>query len=278
MAHRQRLAAVKSVNENILRYYNLGQESSRMGGTSLERIRTENILKRFLPPTPATILDVGGADGVYAFPLAKAGYDVHLVDPVALHIEQAQEKSHSSGIQLASVSLGNALGLKFPDQFADGVLYFGPLYHLDSASDRSAALKEAHRALKPGGIFLAAFISRFASLLDGIRSHSLEQDEFAKIVDRDLNSGQHRNPTDNPAFFTDAYFHHPNEAKSEILGAGFKNITLLSVEGPFWLVSDIQEQLAKPGVSGRFLGFMERVEAEEGLIGASAHFIAVAEK
>jgi ubiquinone/menaquinone biosynthesis C-methylase UbiE len=266
------------MNENILRYYELAQESSRLSGALLERVRTESILRRFLPPAPATVLDVGGADGAYAFPLSKAGYEVHLVDPVALHIEQAREKSNSSGIPLASITLGDARELKFQNKFADAVLYFGPLYHLDVESERSTALREAYRTLKPGGILLAAFISRFASLLDGVRAHFLEKEEFARIVARDLKSGQHRNPTDNPAYFTNAYFHHPTEAKSEVLEAGFKNPRLLSVEGPFWLVTDIQEQLEKPEISHRIFEFMEQVETEEGLIGASAHFIAVAEK
>jgi ubiquinone/menaquinone biosynthesis C-methylase UbiE len=276
MAHRELVAAASSVNENILKYYKLGQESSRLSGASLERVRTESILRRFLPRTPATVLDVGGADGAYAFPLSKAGYEVHLVDPVALHIEQARAKSR--GIRLASITVGDARELKFSDQCADAVLYFGPLYHLDSASERSAALREAYRTLKPRGIFLAAFISRFASLLDGVRSHFLANEEFAKIVDGDLKTGQHRNPTNNPAYFTNAYFHHPAEAKSEVQQAGFKNVRLLSVEGPFWLVNDIQEQLEKPEVSQRILEYMERIEAEKELVGSSAHFIAVAEK
>jgi ubiquinone/menaquinone biosynthesis C-methylase UbiE len=266
------------VNENILKYYKLGQESSRLSGASLERVRTESILRRFLPRSPATVLDVGGADGAYAFPLSKTGYEVHLVDPVVLHIEQAREKSRSSGIRLASITVGDARELKFSDQCADAVLYFGPLYHLDSASERSAALQEARRTLKPGGIFLAAFISRFASLLDGVRSHFLSNEEFAKIVDGDLKTGQHRNSTNNPAYFTDAYFHHPEEAKSEVREAGFQNVRLLSVEGPLWLVNDIQEQLEKQEVSQRILEYMERIEAEEELIGSSAHFITAAEK
>lgn len=278
MAHRKRVAGTRFVNENILKYYNLGQESSRISGTSLERVRTESILRRFLPRAPATVLDVGGADGVYAFPLSKAGYEVHLVDPIALHIEQAREKSDLSGVRLASITVGDARELKFPGQFADAVLYLGPLYHLDSASERSAALREAYRTLKPGGILLAAFISRFASLLDGVRAHYLENEDFTRIVEGDLKTGQHRNPTDNPAYFTNAYFHHPTEAKAEVQQAGFKNVRLLSVEGPFWLVKDIQQQLENPEFSPRILEFMERIEAEEGLIGASAHFLAVAEK
>jgi 2-polyprenyl-3-methyl-5-hydroxy-6-metoxy-1,4-benzoquinol methylase len=33
---------------------------------------------------------VGGGAGVYALPLAKQGYEVHLIDAVDLHFEQAR--------------------------------------------------------------------------------------------------------------------------------------------------------------------------------------------
>ena len=33
------------------------------------------------------MIDVGGGTGVYALPLASRGYEVHLVDPVPLHVE-----------------------------------------------------------------------------------------------------------------------------------------------------------------------------------------------
>jgi len=41
------------------------------------------------------VVDVGGAAGVYAFPLAKQGYEVHLIDPVELHLEQARSRAAS---------------------------------------------------------------------------------------------------------------------------------------------------------------------------------------
>ena len=37
--------------------------------------------------------------------LAAAGYQVHLIDPVPLHVEQAAAASRDSGAPLASVSL-----------------------------------------------------------------------------------------------------------------------------------------------------------------------------
>ena len=74
----------------------------------LERLRTEAILARDLPPAPAVVVDVGGAAGVYAFPLAKQGYEVHLIDPLELHLEQARSHAATSGVALASVALGDA--------------------------------------------------------------------------------------------------------------------------------------------------------------------------
>jgi 2-polyprenyl-3-methyl-5-hydroxy-6-metoxy-1,4-benzoquinol methylase len=41
------------------------------------------------------ILDVGGAAGVHAAPLAAAGHEVHLIDPVPVHVEQAGTCSSS---------------------------------------------------------------------------------------------------------------------------------------------------------------------------------------
>jgi ubiquinone/menaquinone biosynthesis C-methylase UbiE len=266
------------LSEKILAYYNQGQEKTRLAGAILERLRTESILHRFLPRPPATILDVGGADGVYAFPLARAEYHVHLIDPVPLHVQQALGKSKSTGIALASIQVGDARRLELSDSSADAVLYLGPLYHLTSASERLMALREAYRTLKPGRVLLAAFISRFASVLDGTRQRLLERDEFAEIVAQDLRDGQHRNPTNDPRYFTDAYFHHPDEARAEVARAGFENVRLVAVEGPLWLVSDIEDQLTEPRIARRLLELMEQIEADETLIGASAHFMVVADK
>ena len=61
------------------------------GGDHLELVRTLELLAQVLPPPPARLLDVGGGPGVYASRLARAGYDVELVDVLPLHVEQARE-------------------------------------------------------------------------------------------------------------------------------------------------------------------------------------------
>jgi len=121
-----------------------------------------------LPAAPAVILDVGGGAGAYAFPLAKQGCEVHLIDPVELHLEQARSYAETSGVTLASITKGDARQLDFPAGGADAVLLLGPLYHLVERSDRLQALLEAQRVLRPRGALFAASISRFASLIDGL--------------------------------------------------------------------------------------------------------------
>ena len=72
-------------------YYDRGEEQARLTEQpSLELVRTRVLLERYLPPPPARVLDVGGGAGVYASWLAALGYQVHLIDPVALHVEQAR--------------------------------------------------------------------------------------------------------------------------------------------------------------------------------------------
>ena len=71
-----------------------------------------------------------------------------------------------------------------------------------------------------GGWLFAAAISRWASALDGLARELLGDPRFAAIVEQDLLSGQHRNPTHRLDYFTTAYFHRPDELAHEVRTAG----------------------------------------------------------
>jgi len=103
------------LTREIEEHYRQGIERERLSAHEgeLERLRTQSILTRFLPPPPAVVLDIGGGTGIYAVALAQIGYSVHLMDPVELHLEQARSHSHESGVRLASISPGNACKLDF---------------------------------------------------------------------------------------------------------------------------------------------------------------------
>ncbi|HSD27972.1 MAG TPA: class I SAM-dependent methyltransferase, partial [Vicinamibacteria bacterium] len=238
--------------------------------------RTQELVRRHLPPPPGVVLDVGGAAGAYALWLAEAGYEVHLLDPVPLHVRQAEEASRSRAVgRLASARAGDARRLDFPDASADAVLMLGPLYHLTGRADRLAALAEARRVLKAGGLVFAAAISRFASLLDGLRGAVFEHDAFAAIVEQDLGDGQHRNETGVAEFFTTAFFHLPGELDAEVREAGLTPAGVFAVEGPGAFVPDFARRWADPASRRRLLDLVRRVEGEPSLLGASPHLLAV---
>jgi ubiquinone/menaquinone biosynthesis C-methylase UbiE len=269
------------IPDEIEAHYRESSEAQRLSASrrgELERVRTQAILAQYLPPAPATIFDIGGAAGVYAFPLARQGYQVHLIDPVELHLDQARRYAADSGIALASVARGDARHLGTTSGSADAVLMLGPLYHLVERADRVEALREARRILKRDAVLFGAAISRFASLLDGLSTGNFRDAQFREIVAADLASGQHRNPTNNPFYFTTAYFHRPEDLAAEIREAGFGDVQILAVEGPAWCTSLFADAWDNPAQREELMKFLSAIEREPSILGASAHMIAVAHK
>jgi ubiquinone/menaquinone biosynthesis C-methylase UbiE len=266
------------IPKEVEAHYLETRESERLSGAhgELEWLRTLEILARALPPAPALIFDIGGAAGAYAFPLSERGYVVHLIDPVDIHLEQAKARSTSSGIKLGSITKGDARRLTASSNSADAVLLLGPLYHLVERSDRLMALREARRILKPQGVLIAAAISRFASLIDGLARGFFSDPEFRKIVAGDLATGQHRNPTNQAAYFTSAYFHRPEELAAEIRESSFADCQIFAVEGPVWSTSHFGEAWDDPVQRKTLMEFLSLIEREPSAHGASAHLVAVA--
>ena len=102
--------------------------------------------------------------------------------------------------------------------------------------------------------------------------------EFIKIASRDLWEGQHRNPNEHPAYFTTAYLHRPEEFKSEIKAVGFDLEGLFGIQGPAWLLQNLEEQWVDPNRRERLLHIARSLESEPSVIGVSAHIMAIARK
>ena len=261
------------VDPDIAAHYDLGFESSRLfldGRPRLEYVRTLELLDRHLPLPPGRILDVGGGTGVYAVPLAERGFTVHVIEPVQRHVEQVAETARRQNLGDLTSELGDARDLSSVSEGADAVLLLGPLYHLTEASDRAKALAEARRVVRPGGVVIAVGISRFASLMDGLKRRNLDDAVFRRIIERDLESGQHRNPEvqTRPEFFTTAYFHRPEDLRDEAQTAGLVDVSLFAVEGPSWIVED-------PADLDNQLFAARAVESEPTLMGATSHVMVI---
>ena len=260
-------------------YYRQAPEEDRLtqGPFLLESLRTRELIDRFAPPPPGVVLDIGGAAGAYSYWMAERGYTVHLLDASPRLITEARRRA-TPGASLASSRVGDARTLPFADGTADILLLLGPLYHLTDQADRALALAEARRVLKPGGMLFAAAISRWASALDGLARNLLGDPEFAAIVRRDIDEGQHRNPTGRLDYFTTAYFHRPDQILAEVADAGFVSTRVYGIEGPGWLLPDVAERMKDPLSRAALLDVAALVESESSMLGVSAHLLAVGQR
>jgi SAM-dependent methyltransferase len=273
------LIVLGMVDAEILAYYAHGQERDRLaaGGRRIEFLRMRELLERCLPSAPARVLDVGGGAGVYAIPLAAAGYEVHLIEPVPLHVEQAAAASRNADTPLASVSLGDARDLPAADDSADAVLLLGPLYHLTSREDRVTALREARRVLRAGGIVVAKALSRFypffEELAGGMPLGLGQHDDTARF----LADGQYRNPSGDPKSFTTSYFHRPEDLASEVRDADLELREFVAVSGGVKLLPGLSQLLDSQESRDHVLSVLRLLEAEPSLIGMSQNFVAIAQ-
>jgi SAM-dependent methyltransferase len=262
------------VTPEIREYYERLGERERLvrpAAGRLEFLRTWDLLTRVLPPAPARVLDVGGATGIYAGPLAAAGYEVHVVDPMPGHVELA---GTLSGVTAAR---GDARSLVEADASVDAVLLLGPLYHLPDRAGRLGAWREAARVVRPGGVVAAATISRYAAALDGFVSDFYRRPGYRELITETFASGRH-SPPPGSGWFTTAYFHEPMEARAEAEEAGLTVERVASVEGPLWMVGRLAEALADAAEREQVLDFLRRTEEDPHLLAASSHLFTVARR
>jgi ubiquinone/menaquinone biosynthesis C-methylase UbiE len=261
-----------AVAPEIIDFYTTAyDEASRLSVKAhgmLERIRTQELLRRHLPEPPAQVLDVGGGPGAHARWLAADGYQVHLVDPVERHVTEA------AATGACTVERGDARDLTASDASYDAVLLLGPLYHLTDPSDRLRALREARRALRPGGPVAVAAISRNAPLFELAVLGRLDEVNRARIGSV-LATGRH-----DPALgFTTAYVHTVDGLRTEMTDAGFTDVAVTGVEGPAWpalvaLEAHTGDTLADSPRLASALAAARLTESDPGLTQVSSHFLA----
>ena len=232
------------VDARVQAYYG-GQfdEDARLGARSaqgrLERERTQEIITARLAPG-SRVLDVGGATGVHAAALTRAGHHVHLIDPVASQVDAAR-------------------ALPVGDDSVDAVLLLGPLYHLVERCDRVQALQEAARVVRPGGrVFAAAIprLARLATLAAAGHAPSPCPPGWIAMLEDGAPEGSGRFPA--------GHFHTRAELEEELASAGLVDITVQSVEGPagpaFEQLDHVDEEVHQAAMNlARTLGHLTAV-------------------
>jgi SAM-dependent methyltransferase len=113
------------------------------------RVRTHVLhqnLRSLLAPAPASIVDIGGGGGHDAVPLARAGYQVTVVDPSDAMLDRASALIASESAAVRDlIRLVHARGQDAPATLGrtfDVVLCHGVLMYLDEPYELEAALVE----------------------------------------------------------------------------------------------------------------------------------------
>lgn len=267
-----RMSSQPPLDEHLVAYYtSVEDEAGRLAlpRNQLEFVRTQELLRQRLPAAPARVLDVGGGTGAHAAWLAGDGYEVALVDVVPEHVRQARELS--AGLTHGfSACVGDARSLDAATATVDACLLLGPLYHLPQAADRAAALAEARRVTRPGGLVAAASISRYAWPLYQLRDGRDVRD--LRSLARTMATGRHDGPTSG---FTTAYSHQPGELSNEFAEAGLVDVEVVGVEGPGWTL--FARDLAPERVRRLVAASLRVARLYDGypdMAGASAHLLA----
>ena len=264
---------MEAVDAALQAYYGRGMERQRLsdGRGELEFSRTTEIVQRKLPAAPAVIADIGGGPGRYALWLASLGYEVEHRDLMPLHVGQlTAEIAGRPGIRTA---VGDARDIDLPDASVDAVLLLGPLYHLLDRRDRERALRQCARIVRPGGPVFAAAISRWAVRIDGM----LRERIYLKHPGVLEGIGEVDRTGFVPPFteggFT-AFCHRPEELRDEMADAGLEVVDLVSVEGPAYILGDLDEQMTDPVARPVVLEVARAIERVPELVGFGPHLIA----
>ena len=119
------------------------------------------------------IADIGAGTGRYSVELCHRGYDVSAVELVKHNLEILRAKHEN-----IKTWQGDARSLSFlDDETFDVTLLFGPLYHLHGDENKLAALREAKRITKKGGIILVAYVMNEYSVI----SYCFKEHKWAEV-------------------------------------------------------------------------------------------------
>lgn len=168
-----------STANRVSKFYNSNciEEDRRLQDNSLEFLMTYKTILRNVEPK-SCILDMGGATGRYAIPLAIDGHHVTLVDISDKELEIARVKA-SGLIQSLDIKKGDAIS--YNDYLTyDAVLCLGPLYHCSSEQEILSIVENMLSVLKFGGKLFLSFVSKFAKF-----TNSIEKLQIGDVCDFD---------------------------------------------------------------------------------------------
>ncbi len=264
------LEAVRDFYDRIMEY-----EWTRLDHYVLEYATVRHYLGRYLPQPPARIIDIGGGPGRYAVLLAQQGYDVTMIDLVPHNVEWANAHFHDLGLAgNARAMVGDARTLDgLADGAFDAALLLGPLYHLPHVMDRTSAVRELRRVLRPGGVAFSMMLTRAAAIYEGINRWP-EGILDSAGVQQLLATGAGFNFEQDPHDFEGVYFALTDEIAPLHETAGLERLALAGCEAMLGGRRAQIEQMS-PEIRAGWIGLVLQTCEDPAILGASERMLYV---
>ncbi len=264
----------------IKNYYKNFNEKDRLindNSGKLEYEMTMRILRKHLPKD-AKILDLGGAAGIYSFPLAELGYDVYLADLSEELINQARAQNVNKIKKISSCDIVNAIDLNiYKDEEFDVVLLFGPLYHLLEEEERKKCLNEVHRVLKKDGMIFASFIPYLAgsiAIIDRYFRHPEQVD--VNNLGNVFGSGKFNNLSNKG--FQEGYYPTANEIDNLFKECNFNKLKIKSIRGIGYEKEDDIYNIEDKQIFNKIIELIEQTSDKEAVIEMCGHAMYIGKK
>jgi ubiquinone/menaquinone biosynthesis C-methylase UbiE len=245
---------------------------------AIEFAITTHALNRHLPER-GRVLDIGGGPGRYSIWLAQHGYQVVLADLSPNLLDIARAKISEAGVQsyIEDVVTCDVCNLaRFEDASFDALLCLGPFYHLVQPADRTRAVRELVRVLKPGGIAFVAFMPIYTFLrrtlaLKDERRHLADPEFISRLMDEGvfLNDVAGR--------FNTGFGIRPKDIAPFMEQYGLKTLEVLADTGfAASLGRELQELAGSdPQAYQKAMALIIDTASDPSLLGASVHLLYV---
>jgi ubiquinone/menaquinone biosynthesis C-methylase UbiE len=131
----------------------------------------------------ATAADVGCGRGYFTFRLARAVGEKGKVlaeDIDAKALESVKQRAEKEGLTQVETVTGDGADTKLPDAAVDVAMFCDVLHHVP-ADQRGAIVKDAVRALKPGGL-LVIIDWRMDATIGHDRGRRIPREDLAKLA------------------------------------------------------------------------------------------------
>lgn len=159
-----------------------GRLLTRQG--QVEYLTTMRYIEKYLREG-MRVLEIGAGTGRYSHAIARMGYQVDAVELTGHNIEIFRQNTQPG--ERVSIAQGDATHLDgIADESYDITLLLGPMYHLFDGESQMAALSEATRVTKRGGVVFAAYTGNDACVVQFVfGKNMINAEPYTRLIDRE---------------------------------------------------------------------------------------------